>query len=159
MSFGEPAADEVDAVLAALWCATRRTDGDALWADSRGWRLGAQASSTWSVGERTVIISAPTPNCGPGRDSRPASGNDPAGDVYLAHAAGREHALLIVARGAQSMDVQIDGRIQHVRIIEIDQDLHLFRSGRQTLLRLARTEDALQVTSAPQVSASQKSTA
>jgi 3-methylcrotonyl-CoA carboxylase alpha subunit len=146
LSFGEPAADEVDAVLAALWCATRRTDGDALWADSRGWRLGAQASSTWSVGERTVIISAPTPNCGPGRDSRPASGNDPAGDVYLAHAAGREHALLIVARGAQSMDVQIDGRIQHVRIVEIDQDLHLFRSGRQTLLRLARTEDALQVT-------------
>jgi 3-methylcrotonyl-CoA carboxylase alpha subunit len=132
LSFGEPAADEVDAVLAALWCATRRTDGDALWADSRGWRLGAQASSTWSVGERTVIISAPTPNS--------------AGDVYLARAAGREHALLIVARGAQSMDVQIDGRIQHVRIIEIDQDLHLFRSGRQTLLRLARTEDALQVT-------------
>ena len=132
LSFGEPAADEVDAVLAALWCATRRTDGNALWADSRGWRLGAAASSTWSVGERTVIISAPTPNS--------------AGDVYLAHAAGREHALLIVARGAESMDVQIDGRIQHVRIIEIAQDLHLFRSGRQTLLRLARTEDALQVT-------------
>ena len=132
LSFGEPAADEVDAVLAALWCATRRTDGDALWADSRGWRLGAAASSTWSVGERTVIISAPAPNS--------------ASDVYLAHAAGREHALLIVARGAESMDVQIDGRIQHVRIIEIAQDLHLFRSGRQTLLRLARTEDALQVT-------------
>lgn len=132
LSFGEPAADEVDAVLAALWCATRRTDGDALWADSRGWRLGADPSSKWSVGERTVIITAPAPNS--------------AGDVYLAHAAGREHALLIVARGAQSMDVQIDGRIQHVRIIEIDQDLHLFRSGRQTLLRLARTEDALQVT-------------
>jgi 3-methylcrotonyl-CoA carboxylase alpha subunit len=132
LSFGEPAADEVDAVLAALWCATRRTDGDALWADSRGWRLGAEASSTWSVGERTVVISAPAPNS--------------ASDVYRAHAAGREHALLIVARGAQSMDVQIDGRIQHARIIEIDQDLHLFRSGRQTLLRLARTEDALQVT-------------
>ena len=132
LSFGEPAADEVDAVLAALWCATRRTDGDALWADSRGWRLGAEPSSTWSVGERTVIISAPAPNA--------------AGDVYLAHAAGREHALRIVTRGSPSMDVQIDGRIQHVRIVEIDQDLHLFRSGRQTVLRLARTEDALQVT-------------
>jgi len=132
LSFGEPAADEVDAVLAALWCATRRTDGDALWADSRGWRLGAEPSSTWSVGERTVIISAPAPNA--------------AGDVYLAHAAGREHALRIVTRGSPSMDVQIDGRIQHVRIIEIDQDLHLFRGGGQTVLRLARTEDALQVT-------------
>jgi biotin carboxyl carrier protein len=32
-----------------------------------------------------------------------------------------------------------------VRIIEVDQELHLFRAGRQVLLRLAPTEDALQV--------------
>ena len=44
------------------------------------------------------------------------------------------------------MDVEIDGRVQHARIIELDQDLHLFRNGRHTVLRLARTEDALQVT-------------
>jgi 3-methylcrotonyl-CoA carboxylase alpha subunit len=140
LSFGEPAAGEVDAVLAAIWCATRRTDGDALWADSRGWRLGAEPASTWSFGERSVIISAPAPN------SRPASGGNPAGDVYRAQAAGRDHALRVVARGAQSMDVEIDGRIQHARIIEVDQDLHLFREGRHTVLRFARTEDALQVT-------------
>jgi 3-methylcrotonyl-CoA carboxylase alpha subunit len=131
LSFGEPAAGEVDAVLAAIWCATRRTDGDALWADSRGWRLGAEPASTWSFGERSVIIS---------------SGGNPAGDVYRAHAAGRDHALRVMARGAQSMDVEIDGRVQHVRIIEVDQDLHLFRNGGHTVLRLARTEDALQVT-------------
>ena len=139
LSFGEPAAGEVDAVLAAIWCASRRTDADALWADSRGWRLGAAPASTWSFGERSVIISAPAPN------GRPASGGNP-GDAYRAHAAGREHALRVVARGAQSMDVEIDGRVQHARIIELDQDLHLFRNGRHTVLRLARTEDALQVT-------------
>ena len=134
LSFGEPAAGEADAVLAAIWCATRRTDGDALWADSRGWRLGADAASTWSFGKRSVIISAPAPGAGVGHDS------------YLAHAAGQVHALRLVACGAQSMDVEIDGRVQHARIIEIDQDLHLFRNGRHTVLRLARTEDALQVT-------------
>jgi acetyl/propionyl-CoA carboxylase alpha subunit len=50
-----------------------------------------------------------------------------------------------VARGAQSFEAEIDGRIQHVRIVEADQDLHLFRNGRQAVLRLARTEDALSV--------------
>src|SRR3981081_4057903 len=30
-------------------------------------------------------------------------------------------------------------------VIEVDQALHLFRAGRQAVLRLARTEDALQV--------------
>ena len=53
--------------------------------------------------------------------------------------------LRIVARGADSLSVEIAGQIQHVRIIEIDQDLHLFRGGRQVVLRLARTEDSLQV--------------
>jgi len=33
-----------------------------------------------------------------------------------------------------------------VRFIEVDGDLHVFRVGRQVQLRLARTEDALQVT-------------
>jgi 3-methylcrotonyl-CoA carboxylase alpha subunit len=158
LSFGEPAADEVDAALAALWYATRRTEGDALWADTRGWRLGVEASSTWSFGERTVMISSPAPNGSPGRNgssehngnpghnNRPGGGGDPARDVYLAHAAGHEHALRIVARAAQSMDVQVDGQVQHVRIVEVDQDLHLFRNGRQAVLRLTRTEDALRVT-------------
>jgi acetyl/propionyl-CoA carboxylase alpha subunit len=81
-----------------------------------------------------VIISVPAPGAGVGHGS------------YLAHAAGQVHALRVVARAAQSMDLEIDGRVQHARIIEVDQDLHLFRNGRHTVLRLARTEDALQVT-------------
>ena len=50
-----------------------------------------------------------------------------------------------MARGADSLSVEIDGQIRQVRIIEIDRDLHLFHSGRQAVLRLVRTEDSLAV--------------
>jgi 3-methylcrotonyl-CoA carboxylase alpha subunit len=126
LSFGEPPPGDIDAVLAALWCATRRTEGDALWADSRGWRLGAAPASTWSFGEHNV-------------------GVEVSGDAYLARAAGRDHAVRIAARGADSLSVEIGGQIHHVRVVEIDRDLHLFRGGRQAALRLVRTEDSLQV--------------
>jgi 3-methylcrotonyl-CoA carboxylase alpha subunit len=127
LSFGEPAAGDVDAVLAALWCATRRTQGDALWEDSRGWRLAAPPSSIWTFGDRTVVIESF------------------AAHRYQARAAGTEYPLRIVARGAQSLDLDFAGRLQHVSVIEVDQALHLFRSGRHVSLRLTRTEDALQV--------------
>jgi 3-methylcrotonyl-CoA carboxylase alpha subunit len=125
--FGEPAAGDLDAALAALWCATRRTEGDALWADSRGWRLAAPPRSAWTFADRTVIIESSAPNC------------------YLGRVAVQEYPLRLVARGAQSLDVEITGLIQHVSVIEVDQSLHLFRAGRHVVLRLARTEDALQV--------------
>jgi 3-methylcrotonyl-CoA carboxylase alpha subunit len=127
LSFGEPAAGDVDAVLAALWCASRRTEGDALWADSRGWRLAAPPRSIWRFGDRTVMIESF------------------AADRYLACAAGTEYPLRIVARGAQSLELEFAGRMQHLSVIEVDQWLHLFRSGRQVSLRSTRTEDALQV--------------
>jgi len=139
LSFGEPKAGDVDAVLAALWCATHRTEGDALWADTRGWRLAAPPRSTWVFADRTVIIEWSAPN------------------HSLAHVAGRgervaghgkhphEYPLRIVARGAQSLDVEVAGQMQRVSVVEVDQTLHLFRAGRQAALRLARTEDALQV--------------
>jgi acetyl/propionyl-CoA carboxylase alpha subunit len=88
--------------------------------------LGADPASTWSFGEHRVIVEV-------------------SGDGYLARTAGQEHALRVVARGTDSLDVEIAGQIQHVRIIEIDQDLHLFHGGRQAVLRPARTEDSLQV--------------
>jgi acetyl/propionyl-CoA carboxylase alpha subunit len=93
-------------------------------------------------GERAVIISAPAANGCPGLDGNPARNGR---SVYRAHAGGRDHALRVVARGAESLDVEIDGRVEHARVIEVDQDLHLFRNGRQAVLRLARTEDALRV--------------
>jgi len=127
LSFGEPAAGDVDAVLAALWCASRRTEGDALWADSRGWRLAAPPRSIWRFGGRTVTIESF------------------AADRYLACAAGTEYPLRIVARGPQSLQLEFAGRMQHLSVVEVDQWLHLFRSGRQVSLRSTRTEDALQV--------------
>jgi 3-methylcrotonyl-CoA carboxylase alpha subunit len=132
LSFGEPAADELDAALAGLWYATRQTEGDALWADTRGWRLAAPPRSTWVIGDRTVVIEE--------------SGTD----TYLARVTtaelAAEHSLRVLTRGRDSLQVEIRGRIQQVRLVELDQDLYLFHGGRQVLLRLARTEDALQVT-------------
>ena len=61
LSFGEPAAGDIDAVLAALWCATRGTECDALWTDTRGWRLAGPPRSTWVFGERSVIIDVSAP--------------------------------------------------------------------------------------------------
>jgi 3-methylcrotonyl-CoA carboxylase alpha subunit len=146
LCFGEPKAGDVDAVLAALWYATRRSEGDALWADTRGWRLAAPPRSTWTFSDRTVTIELSAPN------------------HHLAHVAGRgervaghgkravghgkhphEYLLHIVGRGAQSLDVDVAGQMQRVSIIEVGQTLHLFRAGRQAALHLARTEDALQV--------------
>jgi 3-methylcrotonyl-CoA carboxylase alpha subunit len=43
------------------------------------------------------------------------------------------------------LQVELDGQIQRMRVIEADQDLNLFTAGRHVVLRLARTEDALQV--------------
>ena len=144
LSFGEPAPGDIDAVLAALWCATRRIDGDALWEDSRGWRLGAAPSSTWAFGARTVTIEVSAPHGHRGQDGRPVSGGHSAGE-YLASAAGRDYSLCNVTRGAETLDVELEGRIQHLRVVESGQELHLFRDGRHVSLRLSRTEDALQV--------------
>jgi 3-methylcrotonyl-CoA carboxylase alpha subunit len=127
LAFADPPAGDADAVLAAVWCATRETSADALWADSRGWRLAANSSSAWTFGQRGVVVEY----------RAPAS--------YLAHLAGRDYRLRVTARSAQSLQVELDGQMQRVRVIEAGQDLHLFRGGRQVLLRVARTEDALQV--------------
>ncbi len=130
LSFADPAADAVDAVLAGLWCATRETAGNALWTDSRGWRLGAPPRSAWAFGEHRVVIDMTAP------------------DSYLARVAGHEYALRVLARGAESMDVELAAQVQHLRIVEAHQELHLFRGERQVVLRLGRTEDALQVSAA-----------
>jgi len=148
LSFGEPKAGDVDAVLAALWCATRRTECDALWADTRGWRLAAPPRSTWAFADRTVIIELSAPDHYlahvAGRGERAAGhGKHPPG--HGRRSPGHEYALHVVARGAQSLDVDLAGQMQRASVVEVDQTLHLFRAGRQAALRFARTEDALQV--------------
>ncbi len=133
LSFGEAQADDLDAAAAALWCATREMSADALWADTRGWRLGAAPHSSWTLSARVVSVESDTsvPPAARGR--------------YVARVEGREHAMLLSSRDASSMHVEVDGRTRHVRIIELDQALHVFGSGRHVMLRLARTEDALKV--------------
>ena len=140
LAFGEPAADEVDAVLAGLWYATRQTEGDALWADTRGWRLGASPRSTWVFGDRSVVIEAS------GTDTYLARATDTSRVSGATHTGPAEYSLRVLARGHDSLQVELGGQIQQVHLVETDQDLHLFRGGRQVVLRLARTEDALQVT-------------
>ncbi len=133
LSFGEPEAGDVDAALGAAWCATRETAGDALWADSRGWRLGAAPRSTWQFEGRAVTVELSSPHGVPGRD------------VYVARVAGKEYALGMSVRGAQFLDVECAGQRQRVRIVEAGRDLHLFRGGHHTVLHRVLTEDALQV--------------
>jgi 3-methylcrotonyl-CoA carboxylase alpha subunit len=127
LAFGEPAAGDLDAVLAGIWCATRRTEADALWADTRGWRLGTSPSSAWTFADRTVIVELTAPN------------------TYLARLAARTYPLRVLTRGAQSLDVEYDGQTQHLRVIDIDETLHLFRGGHHVALRALSTEDALRV--------------
>ena len=164
LDFGEPAADEVDAALAGLWYATRQTGGDALWGDTRGWRLGAASRSTWVFGDRTVVIESSGTNTYLARvnDTSRVNGathaSGTAGPSGAAHAGATaqasgaisvgaaEYTLRVLARGDQSLQVEFAGQTQQVHLVETDQDLHLFRGGRQMLLRPVRTEDALQVT-------------
>ena len=127
LSLGDPQADDVDAVVAAVWCATRETSADALWCDSRGWRLAADPSSTWAFADRTVTVEFRAPS------------------TYIGHVAGQEHTLRTVARGTDVLHAELAGQMRRIRVVEFEQSLHLFNAGRHVVLRLARTEDALEV--------------
>jgi 3-methylcrotonyl-CoA carboxylase alpha subunit len=128
LCFGEPKADAADAVLAALWCATRDTSADALWDDSRCWRLASPHAGAWRFGDRSVVI-----------ESCATRGS------YLAREAGRELPLRVMRRDPCRMDVELGGETLRLGVFEAGQDLHLFGGGRHVTLRISRTEDALQV--------------
>jgi 3-methylcrotonyl-CoA carboxylase alpha subunit len=113
LSFGEPKAGEIDAALAALWCATRRTEVDALWADTRGWRLEGPPRSTWAFADRTVIIELSAPNNYLAR----VAGRGQRAAGHAERSAGQEHLLRVVARGARSLDVELAGQMQRLSII------------------------------------------
>jgi 3-methylcrotonyl-CoA carboxylase alpha subunit len=132
--FAEPEAGALDAVLAALWCATRRTAENALWSDSRGWRLAAPPSGVWTFADRSISIELAPPHA------------DGLRDRYLARFGSEEYPLRVLSRDAQTLGVEISGKAEHLRVIEADGELHLFRGGRQVTLCLALTEDALRVT-------------
>jgi 3-methylcrotonyl-CoA carboxylase alpha subunit len=127
LRFGEQEPSAADLAMAAVWCATRRTDGNALWEDTRGWRLAAPANTTWQFGESLVAVAAAAP------------------DHYLARIAGQEIALRILRRDAISLQVECDGAISQLQVFEAAPALHLFSSGRHVVANLQGTDDALQV--------------
>jgi len=172
LRFGEPPPDALDAALAALWVATRCTTDDALWADTRGWRLAAVPRSTSVFAAHTATVECIAPGryrvqVAASQAARSQAGKSEAGQVQAAqsqvgkaqaaqaqagqaqgaqaHAGQSEFAVRVLARGERTLDLEVDGRALHVRVVEADQELHLFRDGRQVALRPARTEDALQV--------------
>ena len=128
LAFGEPAAAELDVQLAALWCATRRTDADALWEDTRGWRVGAPPTTNWKFDGGQARVAAH----GAGRYALLTRGGDVPADL--------------ISRTAESLRAEIAGRVQDVHLIEMQGRLHVFRGGRHVVLRLLCTNDALQVT-------------
>jgi acetyl/propionyl-CoA carboxylase alpha subunit len=71
-----------------------------------------------------------------------------AADRYLARGAGREDRLRLIARDGQYLEVEVDDQVQRLRVVEVQQELHLFRAGNHAVLRLGRAEDALQGNSA-----------
>ncbi len=97
-----------------------------MWGDTRGWRLGAPPSSVWRFAGRDAAVEAVSPA------------------AYAVRLNSQEHAVRLIARSGPLMQVELAGRIQSLRVIEFDRALHLFRSGRHAVLRLVRTDDALQ---------------
>jgi 3-methylcrotonyl-CoA carboxylase alpha subunit len=127
LRFAEPEAAALDIALAAVWCATRQTDVNALWEDSRGWRLAGPASTAWVFGQRSVVVEL----CAP--------------DTYAARIGREEFSVRVLERRAHSLHVECNGQVLRIRLIDADRELHLFRPGLHAVLRAARTEDALQV--------------
>jgi 3-methylcrotonyl-CoA carboxylase alpha subunit len=127
LAFGEPAAAELDVQLAALWYATRRTDADALWEDSRGWRLGAPPITTWKFdgGAARVALHAD--------------------DRYALLTRDGEVPVKLISRDLEGLRAAVAAQVHEVRLIELQGSLHVFRGGRHMMLRLRRTSDALQV--------------
>jgi 3-methylcrotonyl-CoA carboxylase alpha subunit len=127
LRFGEESASAADMAMAAVWCATRRTDAGALWQDTRGWRLAAPASTSWRFGEFLVSVDSAAP------------------DLYAVRIEDQILSLRILARDADSLRVECDGEVTRASIFEAAPALHLFISGRHVVVNLKSTDDALQV--------------
>jgi 3-methylcrotonyl-CoA carboxylase alpha subunit len=127
LAFGEFPADQLDVNLAALWCATRRVEANALWEDTRGWRVAAPPATLWKFdgGESCVT------ELGPGR--------------YSLRARGSEADATLLSRNPEGLRAEIGGAMQRARMVEAGGRLHVFRRGAHAVLLPRRTEDSLQV--------------
>jgi 3-methylcrotonyl-CoA carboxylase alpha subunit len=126
LRFGDAEATDIDIVLAAVWRAARRTDANALWADTRGWRPAASSSTAWRFGSRNVTVDLVAP------------------DRYLARTDAKEMTLRVVSRDAESLTAECDGEVWKVHVFEANPLLHLFRDGLHAALNMVDTDDALQ---------------
>jgi 3-methylcrotonyl-CoA carboxylase alpha subunit len=125
LSFGEPAAGHADIALAAVWCAAKNTANNALWADSGGWRLAALPTATWCFAEGSAEVECPAPN------------------TYVGRVGEDRYTVRVLARSAQSLQVECEDRVQRISVFDADPTLHFFRDGRHVMLTLVRTDDAL----------------
>jgi 3-methylcrotonyl-CoA carboxylase alpha subunit len=125
--FGEPPAAGPDIALAAVWCAAKNTGGNALWEDSRGWRLAAPASTAWRFAQGIAVV------------------EHSAKDEYVVRVNRDEYAVRVLSRSNRLLLAECQGRIQSISVFDADPVLHLFRDGRHAMLHVERTDDALQV--------------
>jgi 3-methylcrotonyl-CoA carboxylase alpha subunit len=125
--FGEPAAAGLDIALGAVWCAAKNTGINALWEDSRGWRLAAPAGTTWRFAEGNAVVEAT------------------ASEEYLVRVSKDDYAVRVLSRSADLLLVECQGQRQSISVFDANPLLHLFSDGRHVVLHLERTDDALQV--------------
>jgi 3-methylcrotonyl-CoA carboxylase alpha subunit len=128
LSFGEPAAGDAEVALVAVWCATRSSANDALWDDTRGWRMSAAPTSQWRLAGRVALI------------------RQESADLYAARVGVAEYSIRVLERGAETLRAELDGRLCGLRIVEAAGTLHVFAEGRHAVLVRQVTDDALQAT-------------
>ncbi len=129
LQFGEPAAGALERALAALWCAAA-TPADALWSDTRAWRLSAPSSFAWHISQEAVLVTH--------------LGNDD----YQVHAGTLALRAAVVQRDASQLEVELTGLDgaawrSRVNLMQDGNLLHLFHEGRHATLTLHSTEDTL----------------
>jgi 3-methylcrotonyl-CoA carboxylase alpha subunit len=125
--FGEPPAAGPDIALGAVWCAARNTSHNALWEDSRGWRLAAPANTLWRFAEGSAAVELSAP------------------DEYVVRVSEDTYTVRVLSRGANLLLAECQGRIHSISVFDAHPVLHVFRDGRHVMLHLQRTDDALQV--------------
>ena len=127
LRFGELSAEGSDIALGAVWRAAERSEHNALWADSRGWRLAAPPSTVWHFAQGSAAVELSPP------------------DTYLARVGAQDYPMRVLSRSARLLRVECRDRIEEVRLFAADRALHIFRDGRHAELTLQCTDDALQV--------------
>ena len=129
LDFGEPQTGDLDRALAALWCASA-APADALWSDTRAWRLGGPSRFAWHIDEVLVTVTST------------------GGDGYEVTAGALTLQARVLMRDFTHVTIEVhpqDGAIRRARarIARDGRVLHLFRDGNHATLTLKSTEDTL----------------